>query len=66
MNIITRKSCLKEKRIVGYEYVNEKARKECWNTIEDGDLLWNLEYWSELCIKIYSTQNIRNYRPECI
>jgi len=33
------------------KYVNEKARKECWSTYEDGDLLWNLEYWSELYIK---------------
>jgi len=26
-NIITLKSSFKEKRVVGYEYVNEKARK---------------------------------------
>jgi len=51
MNIITLKSCLKENRIVGYEYVNVKPRKECWNTYEDGELLWNLEYWSERYIK---------------
>jgi hypothetical protein len=51
MNIITLKSCLKEIRIVGYEYVNVNTRKEWWNTYEDGDLLWNLDYWSELNIK---------------
>jgi len=51
---------------VGYEYVNEKHGEEWWNTSEDGDLLWNLEYWSELCIKKYSAQIIRNYRPQCI
>ena len=60
------KSFLKENRIVGYEYVNEKARKEWWSTYEDGDLLWNLEYWPERYIKEYSTQNMRNYWPQCV
>ena len=29
-SIITRISSLKENRVLGYEYVNEKARKEWW------------------------------------
>ena len=29
-NIITLKSSLKDNRVLGYEYVNEKARKEWW------------------------------------
>jgi hypothetical protein len=55
---------LKENRVVGYEYVNEKARKEWWGTYEDGEIMWNLEYWPERYIKEYSTQNMCNYRPQ--
>jgi hypothetical protein len=43
-NIIIQKSFLKKKSVFGYEYMNEKARKECWIAYEDGDLLWNIEY----------------------
>jgi hypothetical protein len=46
-NIITLNSYLKEYRLVGYEYVNEKAGKEWCSTYETGDFLWNLEYWPE-------------------
>jgi hypothetical protein len=35
---------LEKKSIFGYEYVNEKAMKECCIAYEDGDLLWNIEY----------------------
>jgi hypothetical protein len=51
---------------MGYEYVNEKDRKECWCTYEDEELLWNLECWPEPYTKEYSTQNMRNYRPQCV
>jgi len=51
---------------VGYEYVNEKARKEWWSTYGFGDLLRNLGYGPERYIKEYSTQNIRNYGPQCV
>jgi hypothetical protein len=50
-NIVILNSSSKRNQIVGYEYVNEKARKECWIMYEDGDLLRNLEYWPELYIK---------------
>jgi hypothetical protein len=46
-NIITLKPSLKEYRLVGYEYVNEKAGKEWCSTYEVGDLMCNLEYWPE-------------------
>jgi len=53
-NIITLKSSFQENRVLGYEYVNEKARKECWITCEDGDVLWNLEYSYERYDKQYN------------
>ena len=46
-NIITLHSSLKRNRFVGYEYVIGKARKVWWIAYENGDLLWNLEYWSK-------------------
>jgi len=47
MNIIALISSFKENRVVGYEYVNEEARKKRWSMYEDGDLLWNIECWPE-------------------
>ena len=62
-NIITLKSSFQDNRVVGYEYVNEKARKEWWSTYEDGDILWNLEYWHEPYVKQYNAGNMRKCRP---
>jgi len=42
--IITLKSSFQENRIAGYEFVNEKVRKEWCNTYENGDLLCKVEY----------------------
>jgi len=47
MNTITLISSFKETCVVGYEYVNEKARKEWWSTYDFGESLWNLECWYE-------------------
>jgi hypothetical protein len=44
--------------------VDEKARKEWLGTCEE--LLWNLEYRSERYVENFSTQNVRNYGPECV
>jgi hypothetical protein len=63
-NIITPKSSFQNNRVVRYEYVNEKARKESWSTYGDGDLLWNLEYWYERYVKQYNAGNMRNFRPQ--
>jgi len=49
--IFALKSSFQEIRVVGYEYVNEKARKEWLSTYEDEDILWNLEYWYEPYVK---------------
>jgi len=65
-NIITLKSSFQEHWVVGYEYVNEKARKEWLSTYEKGDLLWNLKYWYERYVKQYNAQIMRNCRPQCI
>ena len=64
MNIITLKASFQENRVLGYEYANEKARKEWWSAYEDRDLLWNLEYWSERYVKEYGTLNMSNSRPQ--
>ena len=64
MNIITLKSSFQENRVLGYEYANEEARREWWSTYEDGDFLWNLEYWSERYVIQYGTQNIRSCGPQ--
>jgi hypothetical protein len=37
------KSYLKQGRLLGYGYMDEKAGKEYYSTYEDGELLWNLE-----------------------
>jgi len=57
------KIAFQQNRVLDYEYVNEKARKEWWSTYEDGDILWNLEYWYEWHVKQYNAQNMRNCRP---
>ena len=32
---------------MGYEYVNEKTRKEWWSTYEEGEPLCDSECWPE-------------------
>ena len=65
-NIITLKSSFQENRLVGYEYRNEKARKEWCSTYGDGEPLWNLECWYERYLKQYNAQNMRNFWPQYI
>jgi len=61
-NIFALKSSFQEIAVLGYEYVNEKASKEWWSTYEDGDILWNFEYWYERWVKKYNGQSMRNCR----
>jgi len=62
-NIFTLKLSYLEKQVVGYEYVNEKARKEWWRIYGDWEALWNLECWYERYVKQYNAQNMRNFCP---
>ena len=47
VNIITLISSFKENCVMGYEYVNEKTRKEWWSTYEEGEPLCDSECWPE-------------------